>query len=392
MLRKFVVSMAAAAILVACGTEDKKQETIDTPKSVTVTTMTVEKTDAASSRSFTAKVSSEKTAFIIPKVVGYVENILVSPGQKITKGQLLVTIKSGELEDKYKYAQSSVKEAENGLKQAEIGLKMAEAQHNQAQSQYDLAEKTYKRFSNLIKNNSVSRQEFDQVESNYDLAKQSLKISEENVSLAREKVEQVKLKKQQAESMMSEVKTYLSYTQIKSPFDGVVLENSMDAGNLAAPGNPIMKIGNNSTVVETFISQSLIKDIETGMPAMISIESIKGDFESKVLEISPDVDVFTGSFKVKLSGYEKLYPGMFAKVRFITGSEKIISIPESALVKRGQLNIVFVDDNGKADMRVIKVGRELDGRIEVLSGLDVGDKIVMENAKLLKSGDILEAR
>ena len=81
---------------------------------------------------------------------------------------------------------------------------------------------------------------------------------------------------------------------------------------------------------------------------------------------------------------------MFAKVRFITGSEEIVSVPNSAVVKRGQLTIVFVDDAGKADMRVVKTGRELDDQVEILSGLDVGDKVVTENATLLKSGDTLE--
>jgi multidrug efflux pump subunit AcrA (membrane-fusion protein) len=391
MLRNLLITVFTAALLVSCGDGEKKAENIDAPKSVKVKTAVVEKTDAASSRSFTATVSSEKTAFIIPKVVGYVEQVLAVPGQKVEKGQLLVTIKSGELEEKAAFSQSSVHEAENGLKQAEIGLKMAEAQHSQARSQYELAEKTFSRFSNLISNNSVSRQEYDQVAANYDLAKQSLRISEENISLAGEKVEQMKLKKIQASSMMNEVKTYLSYTQLKAPFDGVVLEKNMDAGNLAAPGNPILKIGNNETVIHTFISQSLIKDISTGMKAMVSIESLDEEYESEVLEISPDVDVFTGNFRVKLTGCQKLYPGMFAKVRFMTGTEKVITVPDSAVVKRGQLTVVFVDDNGKADMRVVKTGREFDGNTEILSGLEQGEKIVTENAKLLKSGDILEA-
>jgi len=392
MFRTVLITVTAAALLFGCGKEEKRAETADRANTVAVKTMVVKKSSAASSRSFTATVSSEKTAFIIPKVVGYVEQILVAPGEKVEKGQLLVTIKSGELEDKFSFAQSAVKEAANGLKQAEIGLKMAEAQESQAKSQFDLAEKTYNRYSNLIKNNSVSRQEFDQIVSKYDLAKQSLNISRENVSLAAKKVEQVKLKKQQTKSMMSEVQTYLSYTKIKAPFDGIVLEKSMDPGNLAAPGNPILKIGNDSTVVHTFISQSLINEISTGMQAMVKIDSINEEYESEVIEINPDVDVFTGNFKVKLMGCQALVPGMFAKVRFITGSEEVITVPESALVTRGQLKIVFVNDNGKADMRVVKTGRQIDDTVEILSGLEVDESVVVQNAKLLKSGDVLEAQ
>lgn len=391
MLRLVLISIFAISLLTACGKDEEKAETIDMPKSVPVETITVAKSATTSSRSFTATVASANTAFIIPKVVGYVEQIFVIPGQKVKKGDLLVTIKSGELEDKMNFAKSSVQEAENGLKQAEIGYKMALAQDKQAQSQFDLAEKTYNRYKNLIKNNSVSKQEFDQVEAKFDLAKQALNISKENVDLAAEKVEQVKLKKQQAKSMLSEVNTYLSYTKIKAPFDGVILEKNMDAGNLAAPGNPIMKIGNESTVIHTFISQSLIGEIKTGMQAMVKVETFDQEYESEVLEISPDVDVFTGNFKVKLMGCEQLYPGMFAKVRFATGSEQVITVPDSAIVKRGQLTIVFVDDNGKADMRVVKTGRDLLGSVEILSGLEIGEKLVTKNAKLLKSGDILEA-
>lgn len=152
-----------------------------------------------------------------------------------------------------------------------------------------------------------------------------------------------------------------------------------------------MKIGNNTNVIHTFISQSLIKEIEKGMKAVVSMESLNREFESEVLEVSPDVDVFTGNFRVKLKGSDKLFPGMFAKVRFITGSEKIISVPRSAVVRRGQLSIVFVNDGGRADMRVIKTGRDINGMVEILSGLNEGEEIVVKNALMLKSGDKLEA-
>lgn len=391
MLRKVLIIIFAVSLLAACGQQEKKSEALDLPKTVQVKTVKVEKTNAAATRVFTGTASSDQTAFIIPKVVGYIEKVLVTPGQKINKGQLLVTIKSGELEDKYQFAKSSVQEAENGMKQAKIGFQMAQSQLKQAQANYDLADKTYKRYSNLIKNNSVSKQEFDQMTAKYDLAKQGLKIAEDNVNLASEKMDQVRLKKQQAESMMNEVKTYLSYTHIRAPFSGVVLEKKMDVGNLAAPGNPILKVGNDKMVVYTYVSQSLIKDIKKGTKATVTIQSLGEDFDSEVLEISPDVDVSTGNFMVKLAGCDKLYPGMFAKVHFITGEEQVISVPEQAVVKRGQLTMVFVDKDGRADMRIVKTGRKLGGNVEIIAGLYPGDIIVTKNAQLIKSGDILEA-
>lgn len=378
MLRKFIASAAILALLTACGGNDKKTETAQTPATVKVKLHSVSESDVDATRVFTATVSSDKTAIIIPKVTGYVEQILVTPGQQVKSGQLLAVIKSGELEQKMAFAASGEMETQNALRQANIGYKMA-------QSEFDLAEKTYNRYVNLIRNSSVSKQEFDQVESQY-------KVAKENLDLAAEKVQQAKIKSGQAGAMKSEVDTYLSYTQLRAPFDGIVLEKNMDAGNLANPGSPVLKIGNNVPVVVAYISQNMIQEVKLGTKAVVSIDSLGDEFDSTVLEISPDIDPATGNFKVKLSGCEKMAQGMFAKVRFITGKEKVIAVPSSAIVTRGQLTMVFVDDNGKADMRVVKTGRDFGGFTEVLSGLSAGEKVVSENAAILKSGDILEAK
>ncbi|MCD8553962.1 efflux RND transporter periplasmic adaptor subunit [Seleniivibrio sp.] len=377
MLRKFIATAAILALLTACGGNKKSDETAHAPETVKVKLHTVTVTDADATRVFTATVSSDKTALIIPKVTGYVEQILVAPGQQVKAGQLLAVIKSGELEQKMAFAASGEMETKNAFRQAEIGYKMAK-------SEFELAQKTYERYSNLIKNSSVSKQEFDQVESQYNVAK-------ENLDLAAEKVQQAKIRSGQAGAMKSEVDTYLSYTQLKAPFDGIVLEKDMDAGNLANPGSPILKIGNNVPVVIAYISQNMIEEVKLGTKALVSIDSLGDEFESTVLEISPDIDPATGNFKVKLSGCEKMAQGMFAKVRFITGKEKVIAVPASAMVTRGQLTMVFVDDKGKADMRIVKTGRDFGGFTEILSGLSAGEKVVTENAAILKSGDILEA-
>lgn len=377
MLRKFIASAAILALLTACGGNDKKTETAPAPATVKVKLHSVSESDVDATRVFTATVSSDKTAIIIPKVTGYVEQILVTPGQQVKAGQLLAVIKSGELEQKMAFAASGEMETQNALRQANIGYKMA-------QSEFDLAEKTYNRYVNLIRNSSVSKQEFDQVESQY-------KVAKENIDLAAEKVQQAKIKSGQAGAMKSEVDTYLSYTQLRAPFDGIVLEKNMDAGNLANPGSPVLKIGNNVPVVVAYISQNMIEEVKLGTKAVVSIDSLGDEFDSTVLEISPDIDPATGNFKVKLSGCEKMAQGMFAKVRFITGKEKVIAVPSSAIVTRGQLTMVFVEDKGKADMRVVKTGRDFGGFTEILSGLSSGEKVVSENAAILKSGDILEA-
>ncbi|MGA1862469.1 efflux RND transporter periplasmic adaptor subunit [Deferribacter thermophilus] len=384
------VLIAFFAISCSSGKEAKKGESIYTPKKVNVKISTVSEKKIADMDTFSGTVFSDTTTFLMPKVVGYVEKIYVQEGETFKKGDLLIKLKSKELEDKKRFALASVKEAENGLKQAELGIEMAKRQYDQAKAGYELAEKTYKRFQNLIKNESVSQQEFDEVEAKYKMAKASLELAEKNLNLAKEKYEQVKIKKEQALAALSEVNTYLSYTEIKAPFDGIVLEKKTDIGNLAAPGAPLLKIGSKKTVVYAFVNEGALNKIKVGDNVDVFIPSINKSYSAKVLEISPDVDPATRNFKIKLTGCDACVPGMYAKVKVKGDMDDLIVVPENAVVKRGQLEIVFVDRNGKAELRIVKIGRKFEDGIEILSGLKPGERVVIENADKLNAGDILE--
>jgi multidrug efflux pump subunit AcrA (membrane-fusion protein) len=377
--------------IISCSESRKQEEAKSETRSVKVTTAVAKKEEIPSSRTFSATVASDKTALIIPKVVGYIESVNFAPGSVFKAGDLLVSIKSGELEEKKRYAESAVAEAESGYNQAEIGHQMAIAQEKQAESNFNLAEKTYRRYSNLIKNNSVSRQEFDQVEAQYSLAGENLNIAKQSTRLAAEKIQQVMLKKQQAEAMLAEVNAYLSYTNIRAPFGGIVLEKLMDAGNLAAPGNPILKIGTTDTVVYAFINESLIGSLRVGMSATVEVESIGFTCETEITEISPDIDSATRNFRIKLRGNDRFIAGMYAKVVLPTGTGKTIVVPPAALVQRGQLTVLFVVREGKADMRIVKTGQIYKEGIEIISGLNEGDVYITDNASSLKTGDSIEA-
>ncbi|MCD8569136.1 MAG: efflux RND transporter periplasmic adaptor subunit [Geovibrio sp.] len=355
-----------ALLIMAVSCSDRKTEEAAKPevRSVKAPVAEAQKAEVPSSRTFSATVSSGKTAFVIPKIVGYIESVNFSPGDTFRQGEVLVSIKSGELEEKKRFAESSVAEAETGLRQAEVNL--------------TLAEKTFQRYSNLVKNNSISRQEYDQIEAQHNLAK--------------EQVRQAATKKRQAEAMYAEVNTYLSYTQIRAPFDGIVLEKLVDAGNLAAPGSPILRIGSKDTVVYAFINESLFNSLKTGMKATVEAESINFTCESEITEISPDIDSATRNFRIKLKGNNSFVTGMYVKVILPTGTGEKIVVPASAVVQRGQLSVIFVVRDGHADMRIVKTGQTFAEGVEIISGLNEGETYVADNASSLRTGDRIEAQ
>lgn len=377
--------------LAACSSQsDQPTEESSIPRKIRVVTQEVRKVKIPVSRNFPGTVASADTALLTPKVVGYIEALLARPGSTFQKGAVLVKIKSKELMDKEKFARSAVKEAENGEKQAAVGLNMAKAGLKQAQAQFTLARKTYTRFENLLKTESVSKQEFDEVEAKYKAALEAKKIAEENVKLADEKLSQVKIKKQQALAMLDEVKTYLSYTNLKAPFDGIVLQKLLDVGNLASPGQPVLKIGSLGNVVYTHVNSSAIKQARVGQEVTVEVPAADTRFTAQILEIDPNVDPATRNFKIKLSGNSNIIPGMYANVYLGRDLEEITTVPGRAILERGQLPVVFVKKENKAEMRIVKIGRTFGDKVEILSGLQPGEQVVVENAQTLRTGDVIE--
>ncbi len=335
----------------------------------------------------THKISSSRRIRVVTQRV---EALLARPGDTFKKNAVLVKIKSKELMDKEKFAQSAVKEAVNAEKQAALGLTMAKAGLKQAEAQFTLAQKTYRRFENLLNTESVSKQEFDEVEAKYKAAMEAKRIAEENVKLAAEKLSQVKIKKQQARSMLDEVRTYLSYTKLKAPFDGIVLQKLMDVGNLASPGQPVLKIGSLGNVVYAHVNSSDIKRAQVGQEVTVEVPAADKRFTATILEIDPNVDPATRNFKIKLSGNSDIIPGMYANVYLGQDVEEITVVPRKAILERGQLPVVFVKTGNKAEMRIVKTGRTFGDRIEIVSGLRPEEKIVVENGETLRTGDVLE--
>ena len=387
--RFFVISLALG--LAACSSEsDQAADNGPFPVKVQVVTRQVQKVRVPISRSFSGTVASADTALLMPKVVGYIDELLARPGDTFKKGALLVQIKSKELNDKKKFVQSTVREAANGEKQAALGARMAAAGLKQADAQFTLARKTYSRFENLLKTESISKQEFDEVEAKYKAALEAQKIAGENVKLAAEKLSQVKIKKQQALAMLDEVKTYLSYTGLKAPFDGIVLQKLMDVGNLAAPSQPILKVGSLKNVVYAYVNSNALKNAKTGQAVTVAVPAAGEPFKAEILEIDPNIDPATRNFKIKLAGNSHIVPGMYATVYLHEKYDEITLVPQTAIFERGQLPTIFVKKGNQAEMRIVKTGRSFGDQVEILSGLRPGEKVVTEHGETLRNGDMIE--
>ena len=222
------------------------------------------------------------------------------------------------------------------------------------------------------------------------VAKEGKAQAESNVRLAKEKINQSISKKRQAEASRSEAATYVGYTKVIAPFDGVVLEKLLDTGNLVGIGQPVLRIGSTKNVVYTYLPEPMAKKVSVGMDLTMKSGSKDTYFQSKIIEISFNIDPVTRNFRVKSASHVDLPVGAYIDVYVEDGKKEALMVPIDAVSVRGQLNVVFINNNGRADMRVVKTGNIINDKIEVLSGINDGDVIVEKNVEMLKSGDLLE--
>lgn len=342
-------------------------------------------------------VRSRTVSLLTAKVPGYVRRVLVREGQKVTAGQVLAEIDSAELGSQNQKALAGSAEAQQARTEVVHAQQAAASAVKAAEAQQKLAADTYRRFQALLAKESVSRQEFDEVEARYHASQAQLDQARQALEALKAKQSQVEAKIQQAQADVAGTQTYLSYLRITAPFAGVVTRRHVDPGALAAPGVPLLAVEDDAHLqLEVSVPETLRWKIQESAPILADVEAAELlRQEVKPLEIPAAADPGTRSFlfKLVLPDSPRLRSGMYGRARFPVGVREALKIPAGCLVRKGQLEGVFaVDSSGRAEWRLVKSGEATDQRVEILSGLKSGDKVVENPPADLMSGDSIEVR
>lgn len=298
----------------------------------------------------TGTVKSKNKSIISAKVMGVVTKINFKEGDFVRKGDILITIDDSEAMQRLLSAQKSLESV----------------RHNKM-----LAQTTYQRYKRLYDEKAISGQELDQIETQKRLAE---------------------LEYDRLDAMYKEAQIQHSNFRITAPQDGIVSSKKIDLGSMAIIGQPLISIDSvGSYYVESAIDESMLSKIRQGMDVSMYIESTGRTIKAKITEIIPIVDPSTRTFLIKigLSG-DSIKSGQFVKVRIPVGNKEVILIPEDIVVRKGQLIGVYtVDSNDIITYRLIKLGKKQGSMIEVLSGLQPREKIVVDGLnKVIDGGKI----
>jgi len=292
-------------------------------------------------------------------------DIKVQPGDRVSAGQTLVTLDARNLETAQRQAQSGLNEARNGLPETDSAIASAQAQ-------LDLAQSTLRRMKELLDKRSLSPQEFDESSARVKLAQAAL-------AMAQARKRQLNDKVQQAEQAVQQAAISRAYSEIKAPFAALVIARRAEPGTLASPGVPLVDLEQQGSYrLEVAVEEARLAQVKRGTTVEVILDALNVPLSGRIAEIVPSIEPSSRAFivKIELASSPVLRGGLFGRARFPVGERPALAIPRGAILTRGQLQSVFVEDSGVARARLITVGSAHGDTIEVLSGLRPGDRLI----------------
>jgi membrane fusion protein (multidrug efflux system) len=299
---------------------------------------TVEETAIPVVEEAAGTIQAERKTVVSSRILAVISDVLVNAGDPVQAGDTLIVLDDRELRSK--------------LEEANRGVQAAAAARQRAASDFERARK-------LRATGVISQSEFDQVESTF-------------------KIADAELQRTRQASRAAEVA--LSYTRITAPVTGRVIDRLADPGDTAVPGTPLLSLYDPTALrIEVPVRESLVTRLAVGDRLAVHVGGEKETLQGRVDEIVPQAEAGSRTFLVKigLPKREGLYTGMFGRVLIPAGERTRVVVPAAAIERMGQLDFAYVVEGGRLVRRLVTLGPAAgDGRVEVLSGLRPGEKVV----------------
>src|ERR1700756_1591093 len=354
-----------------------------------------EKGDLAKSVVATGKVTPITKIEVKSKASGIVKKLLVDYGDHVKKGQLLAQLDKVEIE-------AQVEQSKAGLEAAEANLTSSQADFERAKVDAEgpdvpMNKRAYDRAQSMAKDGVVSASALDDAQKNYDMSVNKQNVSKAQVTVLKAKIAQAQAQVAQDQANLKQLEEQLSYTDIISPIDGIVLSRDVQLGDavssilvLGSSATLVMTLGDTSEVyVKGKVDESDIGKVYLGQPARIKVESFKDKtFTGKVTKISPmgveKDNVTTFEVRVSINNPEGVLKAMMtANAEIILEEHKgVLQIPEGSIIydKDKKASVEIPDPKAKEGKRklAVNIGISNGAKTELLQGLKEGDQVVLQ--------------
>jgi RND family efflux transporter MFP subunit len=375
-LRRCVAVAGATALLVTsaaqigCAPRGAAAAPIDTAAPMLVTAARVTMSDVDSATDAGGVVQARTTATIAARLLAPVREVRVSPGDHVRAGQTLIVLDGADLAAGARAARAAALAAEQGVKAAAAELQAADAALTLARASHD-------RVARLQASRSATAQELDD-------ATAAMRSAEARVAGAAARLSQSASAVESARAAGDQASTTESFTAITAPFDGLVTEKLVEPGNMASPGQPLLRLEDTREFrLEVRVDESRIGQVREGDHVPVVVGSPAERVIGAVTEVSRAVDADARAFLVKIAlpAASSRRSGEFGRARFRGSPRRALTVPSEAVVRHGQLTSVFVIDRGVAGVRLVSVSGS-----EVLAGLSESEWVVLSPPPDLTDG------
>lgn len=329
---RFAIAFILLATLVACS----RQASPPTAEALPTAAVRVVRVDPGTHHAreeIVGTVRAKLRASIEARLSGRIERFHAVPGKAVEPGDLLV----------------------------ELDAREPQARVQQASALRDQAAQDLARFQALLDQEAVTRAEFDNLQARYTVAR----------------------------AAVTEAETMLDHTRIIAPFRGIVTRKLADVGDLAHPGRPLLELEDPDHLrFEAHVPESLFRQIKRDAQFSVRITALDLTLTGVVTEIDPVADPAsrTSLIKLDLPITPGLRSGQFGRLLVSTADRAALRVPASAVVQRGQLELLFVIQDDRAHLRLVRTGKRWDQEVELVSGIQAGETIVIAGAETLHDG------
>ena len=333
---RFLLSLSVLALLAGCADRSAPEGAASLPP-VRVHATTIHAVEVHVLVDIAGTVRPVQRAQIAAKVMGVIADLPVALGQRVKAGDLLVQISAGE-----------------------ISARLA-----QAESQLNQARRDLTRERDLLAKGASTPDMVKNLEDRYAMT----------------------------EAMMREAQVMLGYTAVRAPFDGVVARKLANPGDLAAPGQPLLEVeGTTDFQVEAGIPDSLAARLAPGAALAVDVPAAGATFSGRLVELSSAADPLTRTVTAKIAvpAGAAVGSGQYARMQVPGAPITALLAPAGAVSVLGEMERVFVAENGRAILRLVKTGAARGSQVEILSGLADGDPVVIDPPAGLREGTPLE--
>lgn len=349
--------------------------------------------DLASDLALTAEFQPFQQVDVMSKVAGYVRSINVDIGDRVHEGQILATLEIPEMDDDLEKAAAAVGQADAEIVTASDELQRAEAAH-------DLAHLSFTRIADVIKKEPglVPQQQVDEARSR-DL------VSEAQVSAAKSGLHTAQERSRVARAEQSRLQTLHKYTTISAPFEGVVTKRYANSGSMIQAGTasqsqamPLVQLSQNNLLRLILpVPESAVSRVHVGETLDVKVQSLGKVFPGRVARFADKIQESTRTMDTEVDVPNPaltLIPGMYAEVTLrLDGRTNVLTVPIDAVDRSGPSPRVYsVTSTGAIHIVPITTGLETDQRVEVRSGLEEGDTVVVGRRAGLREGEQVQAR